>query len=323
MSVIMATSVVMVHLMGSPMRVTGLTPIQILPIALSFVAVALGLVRNTSSADPASLEKWELRREIRLYKLRSFAVILPLLLGTLVATVTPVGVGITAMTVGVSGLCALSVLHSISDNPKVAAAVRSESRRRDYQQSIKAGKQVKELVAGKTLGAGAAVPPANVDWWTALAGWILHIVFALGVLLLLKLTKSVFPLDSIQKLLVAIVASFLPALAYLYAAQYIRLVRYVRVGSEVVEHVFRAVLYVLIGLIYQLAVLSELLEHGDVRYLVVSVMTVVGVSVLLYRLNVLAARTGEVTLLTPVAAGWHRYYAKRNAALPPRVTGLR
>ena len=87
----------------------------------------LGIVMSTSTADPASCSKSELLREIRQYRLGRFAVILPLLVGTLVAIVTPVELGRTALFAGAAGMLVLSILHNYVNIPQMAAAVRKDS----------------------------------------------------------------------------------------------------------------------------------------------------------------------------------------------------
>lgn len=141
---------------------------------------------------------------------------------------------------------------------------------------------------------------------------MLYVLVSVGALTLLKLMKPVSGEGSLPRtLLVAVaMASFL-AIAYLYVAQCIRFVRYLRDWSETTEYVLSGILYFFVALIYHLTTISALLQYEDVRLIAVNTVAVVTMTTLLCRINKRASRAGRVTFLTPGAAAWHRYYAKR------------
>lgn len=226
------------------------------------------------------------------------------------ATIPPIETGVVAMAAGVVSFVALSAVHLKVDNRDLAAASRRQYQQHDYRQSQKDCIQAEKLIEGAA--------PVEVRWWTAPAGRVFYVLVSVGALTLLKLMKPAFGEGSpARMLLVAVGMASFPTIAYLYVAQCIRFVRYLRDWPETTVYVLSGILYFFVALIYHLTVISALLQYEDVRLIVLNTVAVVAMTTLLYRINKRASRAGRVTLLTPSAAAWHRYYAKRNAVQPP------
>lgn len=310
MTALLAASVVTIHVVGQPVILTGLEPWPTFMLMLTLSLAALNLALNIPTTDHVSLRGPEHQREIWIYNFRSAATRFPLVVGFSIALVIPIETGVVAMAAGFVSFVALSAVHLKVDNRDLAAASRRQYQQRDYRQSQKDCIQAKKLIEGAA--------PVEVRSWTAPAGWVFYVLVSVGVLTLLRLLKPAFGEDSLTRmLLVAVAMASLPAIAYLYVGQCIRFVRYLRDWSETTEYVLSGILYFFVALIYHLTIISALLQYEDVRLIVLNTVAVATITTLLYRINKRASRAGRVTFLTPSAAAWHRYYAKRNAVQPP------
>lgn len=307
---LLAASVIAIHLAGQPVIFAGLEPLPTFMLMLTLSLAALNLALNIPTIGHTSLSGPERQREIWIYNFRSAATRFPLVIGFSIALITPIETGVVAMAAGLVSFVALSAVHLKVDNRDLAAASRRQYQQRDYRQSQKDCIQAAKLIEGAA--------PVEVRWWTAPAGWVFYVLVSVGTLTLLKLMKPAFGEGSLTRmLLVAVGMASFPTIAYLYVAQCIRFVRYLRDWSETTDYVLSGILYFFVALIYHLTVISALLQYEDVRLIVLNTVAVVAMTTLLYRINKRASRAGRVTLLTPSAAAWHRYYAKRNAVQPP------